>query len=398
MRYRRSKRNRNKSSPQDTSSPKKHRQSSVDEAEPEIVSQTAALDMGDVEEMQSQSDLTNDSTPLNQTGQTSQTNQTNQNVQPVQPSAEGIPPVNGPVIQPQFDSTPLRFINGQPMIDQNLNNNMMQPGTPMQFHPQQMLHFASPIQNSSQMQPQLAQATQFLHMPNIPLSSGLSDGDVLRIASQLKLLLQDEVEKLVDARVSLVLAPLKEELENLKADMKTLIAKNDDLEQYSRRTCLRISGIRESRNEDVSQIVLNLANRIGAGIDPSDIDRTHRVGKLRGAEGADNANAEIRGRGREIIVKFTNYNARLKFLKGRAVLRNENANIFINEDLTKVRKTLAYECRRLKKAKGIKNTWIYDGNIYIEDVRDQRIRISSVDDLGEYWASIQRDGGNAARV
>ena len=115
MRYRRSKRNRNKSSPQDTSSPKKHRQSSVDTAEPETVSQTAALDLGDVEEMQSQSDLTNDSTSLNQTGQISQISQTNQNVQP---RTEGTPSVNGPVSHSQFDSTPLRFINGQPMLDQ----------------------------------------------------------------------------------------------------------------------------------------------------------------------------------------------------------------------------------------------------------------------------------------
>ncbi|MEW8548473.1 MAG: hypothetical protein AB2693_33640 [Candidatus Thiodiazotropha sp.] len=391
MKYRRSKRNRNKSSPQDTSSPKKYRHSSVDKdkgkLEPEIVSETAALDMGDVEEMQSQSDLTNDSASLNLTGQN------------LQPNTGCVPSVNGSVSQPQiFDSTSLRFMSGQPILDQNV----MQPGTPIQFHPQQMLNFPSPIQTPSQMQPHQVQASQYSQMPNMhnmPGSSCLSDGDILRIVNQLKLSLKAEIEKLVEAQVSLALAPIKQELVSLKEDIKSLIVKNDDLEQYSRRTCLRISGIKESRNEDVSQIVLNLANRIGAGIGPTEVDRAHRVGKLRGNDGADSANGEIRGRGREIIVKFTNYSARLKFLKGRAVLRNENANIFINEDLTKVRKTLAYECRRLKKARGIKNTWVYDGSVYIEDLRDQRIRVSCVDELAVFWASIQRAGdGNEARL
>ena len=38
--------------------------------------------------------------------------------------------------------------------------------------------------------------------------------------------------------------------------------KTDDLEQYSRRSCPRIAGIAERDDEDVTQLVLNLANRV----------------------------------------------------------------------------------------------------------------------------------------
>ena len=72
----------------------------------------------------------------------------------------------------------------------------------------------------------------------------------------------------------------------------------------------------------------------------ADIDRAHCVGRMRDTNGANH--------GLEVIVKFNNSDARLHVLKGRSKLRAQRAKIFISEDLTKVRKTLAYECRHLK--------------------------------------------------
>ncbi|MEW8546410.1 MAG: hypothetical protein AB2693_23070 [Candidatus Thiodiazotropha sp.] len=220
----------------------------------------------------------------------------------------------------------------------------------------------------------------------------------MRIARQLRTLIWDDINQLITQRVALAVEPLKLEIANINAtlgqvqkELKQSIARNDELEQYSRRSCLRISGIPETANEDVSKVVLDIARRMGADIKPDDIDRTHRVGIARGLNVNQNGENEMaderratRHRGREIIIKFNNYSARLKMLRGRASLREQRANIYINEDLTKTRKDLAYECRRLVKAKLVAKTWVYNGNVYLQDRSNNKIRVTNLEDLDKF--------------
>lgn len=132
---------------------------------------------------------------------------------------------------------------------------------------------------------------------------------------------------------------------------------------------------------------------MGADIRPEDIDRAHRVGRMQAVNTGSEQNGNTDGNGarrsnigREIIVKFCNYGARLKLLKGRATLRDEHAKIFINEDLTKTRMSLAYECRKLAKTKLIKKTWVFGGNIFVQDMSDRRIRMTCLADLDKFKA------------
>ena len=86
--------------------------------------------------------------------------------------------------------------------------------------------------------------------------------------------------------------------------------RNDDLEQYTRRSCLRISGIPETQNEDTTHHVLILAGEVGADISIDDIDRSHRVGRFQEHNANEDDFGDIRDepsqsfRSREIIVKF----------------------------------------------------------------------------------------------
>ena len=64
---------------------------------------------------------------------------------------------------------------------------------------------------------------------------------------------------------------------------------------------------------------------------------------------ADDAAGKYEKKPRDIIVKFTL--ARLQFLKGRKVLREKRATIFIKEDFNAARMTLAFQCRNLKRDK-----------------------------------------------
>ena len=252
--------------------------------------------------------------------------------------------------------------------------------------------------------------------------------DLIKIATIVKSMLQQEISDQVQQKVDDVTKSLKTELtrvnnelvktqsdlselrsdhESLKNEVTALKSKQDDTEQYSRRMCLRISGIRETRHEDVMQKVLDFANSINTHITPADIDRAHRVGPPRtnntnineddvehgvfadgtSSEHSGEHSAQSESKGREIIIKFTNSSARLNLLKGRSVLRERNMkNIFINEDLTPTWKLLAFECRRIKRIKNsnIRKTWIYAGFPHILDTAGNKLRITCLSDLEVY--------------
>ena len=216
-----------------------------------------------------------------------------------------------------------------------------------------------------------------------PAAAPISEFDLIKIAKLVKSMLRDEITEQVKLKVEDETKSLKAELNatkthlyNTKAELESmrthvgelhdkvlnLQLKQDDAEQYSRRMCLRISGIPESTNEDVTQKVLDFAMTVNSTISPGDIDRAHRVGAPSSASTSIDGATETKIR--EIIIKLTNSNARLNLLRGRAVLRTNNVKgVFISEDLTPARKKLAFECRRIKRLQGskIKKVWIYAG-------------------------------------
>lgn len=265
--------------------------------------------------------------------------------------------------------------------------------------PQGVLHTSASLQ-AVPMMPPMAQVSMPLHpsqlLPTVPSQTSimpnvLSDNDVLRVAMKVKAIMMEEIETLVKLKVNEATAQLKQDVDflkdensKLKDDLKklenTCKSNIDDLEQYSRRSCVRISGIKEEEGENTNDLVLDLARRVSADIRPEDLDRSHRVGRPR--EVSQNANAVPRPR--EIIVKLTNYRARMQLLKGRAFLRSTKAKIFINEDLTSARKEIAYECRSLKRDNKIRKVWTYNGNIFIVDNNDVKKQISSVLELDVY--------------
>ena len=69
---------------------------------------------------------------------------------------------------------------------------------------------------------------------------------------------------------------------NLKKEMVTLRAEHDELEQYTRRNSVRLTGLTEATNENVYDIVITVFNEemeVSPPITPDEIDRIHRVGK-----------------------------------------------------------------------------------------------------------------------
>ena len=433
MTYRRrnKKRRRNKSSPQIASSSKKHRQSEAASATLDVPDLSSALgrtdfeqntnseaellvNQSDLSDIRSETDLeTNSLDSVDRYFEAvdkSSATMASSDLDPSQQSQSILTGVNG---AHQFMNNDPGYMPPQDAQQHTMNNqNMGDPGYmsphaqqphqqphPMNFAPPQMQHM---MNMSPHVQPHLQAAP---HSPMI-VQQRLSDEDIARIVIKMQEVLGKQIDKLVEQKVAVKVASLQSEVNTLQTslakvqkDLKDVIVRNDDLEQYSRRSCLRISGIPEDGNDDTTRAVLDLAHRCGANINQDDIDRSHRVGRPKetAIDEEDIADIsdeqQVSAKSREIIVKFHSYGARLQLLKGRKFFRERNIKIFINEDLTKTRKNLAFSCRKLRKdpRSTVAKTWVYNGNVFIQDNDDNKVRVTSLEDLNPYMPENQNN-------
>jgi len=88
-----------------------------------------------------------------------------------------------------------------------------------------------------------------------------------------------------------------EELQNLWSAM-------DDLEQYTRKNSLEITGVPESCYSSTEEVVMKVAHVLNVDISPNDIEFSHEL-KRKGASYSS------------IIVKFISHNAKTKLYKER---------------------------------------------------------------------------------
>ena len=216
---------------------------------------------------------------------------------------------------------------------------------------------------------------------------------MLKISEMLKETFRGEIVTMVDSVVAGVLKGLQERITSLEQSNEALVKENrslvtrlevlekqaDQAEQYSRRNCLRISGVSEEAQENTDDIVMNLAADMGSDIQLSHIDRSHRVGNPKNS----------RNKPRDIIVKFSTYRYRQAFFKQRTALKDTgHRGVFVNEDLTKLRSRLLFEARKLMKAEAVKGAWTSDGNVLVKGRNDYVHRVTSLGDLSQFTLQV----------
>jgi exosome complex exonuclease DIS3/RRP44 len=171
-----------------------------------------------------------------------------------------------------------------------------------------------------------------------------------------------------------------QEVRALKAHVRTLERKIEDLEQYSRRSCVMISGFPDSPNEkSTDAVVLKLAKAMDIEVEVGDISRSHRLP------------TRVRSdRPRDIVVSFTTYNMRHKFHTSRSKLKDSpeyRGKVYINEHLTSQRNKVFYESRQAKKRGKLVDTWTYDGKIMVKfndaEGNETRKPVTTIDELNK---------------
>jgi len=221
----------------------------------------------------------------------------------------------------------------------------------------------------------------------------LSDADLVRISSLLQKTFQSELKTMVADVIEGVMFQLSNKVDALETENSSLKSKIKDLEcrlddaetrsdsyeQYSRRNSIRISGVRETPEESTDQIAINIAKSIGADLTISEIDRSHRVGRIRTKQDAESEARIPTSKPRDILVKFVSYGSRAKLLLNKKNLKgSEFDGVFLNEDLTRTRSLLFQQARQLVKTKLAKGAWTSDGTIVIKSHNDTRHRVESM--------------------
>ena len=176
-----------------------------------------------------------------------------------------------------------------------------------------------------------------------------------------------------DARIN----GLEQRLEKLELD-------SDNQEQYTRRPNIRIQGISELGSGTTDDKVLSVINDT-MGLTPplalTDIERSHRLGPKTDREG--------RPRTRAVIVRFRTERIRDTVYRARTVLKHHNKEhsdaqqpqLYLNEDLTARRASLAFETRKLKQLKKISDCWTANGKVFVKDFINKIVQISTADEL-----------------
>ena len=91
-----------------------------------------------------------------------------------------------------------------------------------------------------------------------------------------------------------VIKDLKEEVTYFRGTVDDITAETDRQEQYSRRNCLLIHGLPESKNENTDLLAMEaIETKMNIKITDNDIDRIHRIGKPKN-----------NGKPRPVIIKF----------------------------------------------------------------------------------------------
>ena len=146
-------------------------------------------------------------------------------------------------------------------------------------------------------------------------------------------------------------------------------SKLDALEQHGRRQNLEIVGIPVTSNEDTNAIVQEITELLQVIISSKNISTSHCL------------QAKSKFNPPPIIVRFVNRDVRSRIYNNRKNARNADftklsikgvEKIFINENLTYLKKKLFWKSKQKAKEAGFKFFWIMSGNVYVRKLEDDK--------------------------
>ena len=201
---------------------------------------------------------------------------------------------------------------------------------------------------------------------------------VTQLRTDLTALLHQKIEPVISKMAALECEnhTLKTDINVLHAeiaDVRSLLQRQrsdlNDIQQYSRKSHVRVFGMPEEQNENCQVKVTDLINsKLNYSIDDNTVEVAHRVGK-------------VGEKPRAILVRFHRRDIKYSVMKARKMLRG--SGISISEDLTKTNLNLVKESKQHPR---IEDAWGWNGKVFAKGLNGKTfvIRLNeSIDDLLE---------------
>ena len=143
----------------------------------------------------------------------------------------------------------------------------------------------------------------------------------------------------------------REYIEDVDYGVQMALKKTNDLEQYTRKSSVRIFGLEDEKNEEIAITIAKVNNllndKLHMDTKESDINIAHRLGPY--------TNKKCR----PVIVRFMSRQHKIETIKRRKALAK--SRYVIKEDLTKENENLIYE---LQNSDNVEAAWSNEGKIF----------------------------------
>lgn len=217
---------------------------------------------------------------------------------------------------------------------------------------------------------EMADAIEFVQ-PLLSQKMSITEEDIIKISKAVKAEILADINKLIHARTE----PLVQKISKLEIENKQLQKDLDALEQYGRRSLIRISGLSErATGDETTTAVRKIMSEIDPDHKPEDVIRSHWVGKSSGPQVSHR-------KPRQIIVRLSDPSVKIRLMKCRKNLKSSRdlKSVFINEDLTHTRNKIFFLARQLQKNKSVEQVWTTNGNIRLKDRHGRIYETNTID-------------------
>ena len=174
-------------------------------------------------------------------------------------------------------------------------------------------------------------------------------------------------------------------MENIYIDLEI---QNNNLDQYSRRNNVEISGIPQSVSDNqLEEKVADILEAIDVNITTNEKEACHRLGKK-------TKNLIVRVINRKHCLKALWNKKKLKSIDKNAI-GTPNASLFITENLTPASSKLAFNCRKLKRDGEVEKCYTINEIVHI--VRNNKLmKLYHLKDLQELFPEYVFDNSDHA--
>ena len=182
---------------------------------------------------------------------------------------------------------------------------------------------------------------------------------------------------------------LEEKTDRCNEDFVEMERHSYDLEQYTRRNNLEISGVpNDVKDSDLEQKCIDILDIVNINVTSNDIEAVHRLP------------SRSRNSPKPVIIKFVNRKNVEKCCKrdskdklGSCDMRDldfpEDTRLYFSENLSPYYRHLAWMCRVLKRARKISGTWFRDGKLFYKiDDNSYPVHVSHPEDLYEEFPDV----------